>query len=173
MLSSRFSILRILLLGGFALGSLGLHGALAQEADHDHVHGVGQLNVAVDGDLLLIELISPAMDLLGFAHSPQTETQRLAVDAARAHLQAPERLFAPTPAAGCVRIATEIEIEIELDVDVYASYAFDCQHPLALRELSIGFFETFPDARALRVQLLTETRQDALELSPDDQRLPL
>lgn len=41
-----------------------------------HVHGIGELNVAIDGEALLVELISPAMDLVGFEHAPRTEAQR-------------------------------------------------------------------------------------------------
>ncbi|MFP4279541.1 MAG: DUF2796 domain-containing protein [Halochromatium sp.] len=207
----------ILILCGLALGAFGVDSGLAQADEQDeqedagyrdhgaHVHGVGHLNIAVDGDLLLIELISPAMDLLGFEHAPRTETQRQTIEATRAQLQAPEQLFTPTPAAGCV--ASVIELDLDLDepigeppasnaptheqahghnhehehehehgdheahADVYASYAFDCRQPQKLTELELGFFEAFPGARRLRVQLLTETRQDAFELTPSDRRL--
>jgi Protein of unknown function (DUF2796) len=48
--------------------------ALADEAEHrehgPHVHGVAQLNVALDGNVLWIELNSPAMNIVGFEHAP-------------------------------------------------------------------------------------------------------
>ncbi|MCF7994732.1 MAG: DUF2796 domain-containing protein, partial [Chromatiaceae bacterium] len=72
------------LLCALALGPLGLSSSLAHNEDEHyrqqgaHVHGVGQLNVAVDGSALLVELISPAMDLVGFEHAPRNEAQRTA-----------------------------------------------------------------------------------------------
>lgn len=198
---------RIAFLCGLTLAVLGADNGLAQSDDEQqtgyreqraHVHGVGQLNIAVEGDLLLIELISPAMDLLGFEHAPRTEAQRQAIETTRALLQAPQQLFAPTPAAGCVLTATEVDLgepigeqpaperhahaqdhghEHELapahddHADIDASYAFDCRQPQNLTELTIGFFDAFPDAQRLQVQLLTETRQHAFELTPNDRRL--
>lgn len=49
--------------------------------DHDdkiehigaHEHGVAQLNVVLDDDELKIELDSPAMNVIGFEHKPETE----------------------------------------------------------------------------------------------------
>ena len=63
---------RVLLALPFALLPLA---AMAHDHDHDHAehaslgaheHGVAQLNVALDGNTLEIELESPAMNLVGF-----------------------------------------------------------------------------------------------------------
>jgi Protein of unknown function (DUF2796) len=57
--------------------------ALADEAEHrehgPHVHGMAELNVALDGNVLWIELNSPAMNIVGFEHAPQSAEQKAAV----------------------------------------------------------------------------------------------
>lgn len=55
--------------------------------DHDHAHGslgkhehgVAQLNVALDGKTLELELDSPAMNLVGFEHAASTDADKAAV----------------------------------------------------------------------------------------------
>lgn len=63
--------------------------------DHDHAHGslgkhehgVAQLNVALDGKTLELELDSPAMNLVGFEHAASTDADKAAVAKARAQLE--------------------------------------------------------------------------------------
>lgn len=196
-----------------AIAQLGLAGSLAQAdsqspsyRDHGtHVHGVGWLNVAVDGDRLFIELISPAMDLIGFEHQPRNAKQRAELDAAHARLKQPETLFAPNAEAGCTLTTSEIDLGFdtqrdgggtdgktlnpaqghehehehehadehgnESHADVYASYVFECQQPLKLDAISIGFFQAFSRAQKLQAQLITEIRQEAVTLTRTDRRL--
>lgn len=70
-------------------------------ATHSHRHGVGELNIALDGDRLMIGLVSPAADLVGFEHAPETDAQRDRVSAMRARMNAPEDLFGLAARAGC------------------------------------------------------------------------
>ena len=43
---------------------------------HDaHVHGIGKLNVAFDGNNLIIELTSPAVNIVGFEHQAQNQKE--------------------------------------------------------------------------------------------------
>lgn len=53
--------------------------------DHDehehhgkHEHGVADLDIALDGKQLLVQLTSPAANFLGFEHQPSTEEQKKA-----------------------------------------------------------------------------------------------
>ena len=69
---------------------------LAQtERDLDsHEHGSALLNVAIDGNTLIIELESPWNNLIGFEHEPRTEEQHELVDNAMEQLNEAESLFA-------------------------------------------------------------------------------
>lgn len=68
---------------------------LAEHPAHGaHEHGVAHLNVAIEGDNLYIELISPAANIVGFEHHPRTEKQKTAVREAVKKLESVEKLFA-------------------------------------------------------------------------------
>ncbi|MGD1926709.1 MAG: DUF2796 domain-containing protein [Paracoccaceae bacterium] len=73
--------------------------ALAQHAAHEHGHG--DLKIAIDGDELQIELISPGADIVGFEHAPSTDADHAAVDAAVEKLKGAADLFPLPAAAGC------------------------------------------------------------------------
>ncbi|PYE84403.1 zinc uptake protein ZrgA [Pseudoroseicyclus aestuarii] len=75
-----------------------------------HEHGTGLLNIAVDGDQLLIELEAPGADITGFEHAPSTEAQETAVEEAREALSRPLELFVLTGDAGCTLDDATVEI---------------------------------------------------------------
>lgn len=66
-----------------------------------HEHGVGSLNLVVDGNVVEIELESPAINIVGFEHAPKDAAERATLDRAVATLKDGERLFGLPAAAGC------------------------------------------------------------------------
>lgn len=99
------------LLAPLALASSGSIAGDKHDHDHDHahdnrqheahVHGIGQLNLVLDGAELYIELDSPAANIVGFEHAPSSDADHAALDEAVKTLADGERLFRLTPAAGC------------------------------------------------------------------------
>ena len=67
-----------------------------------HEHGVGQLNIAVDGNTVAMEFHAPGADIVGFEHAAHDSADRAAVDAAVATLARPLDLFV-LPAAAAWR----------------------------------------------------------------------
>lgn len=94
-----------------ALVSCVLATAPAGAADK-HVHGHAALEVAVDGNRLLIVFESPLDNLVGFEHAPRTDKQKDAVRRMTAELNKPAQQFVPTAQARCtpepVRLASEV-----------------------------------------------------------------
>ena len=41
--------------------------------ESSHIHGIVEMNLAVEGSQLYIELISPAANIVGFEHAPSTD----------------------------------------------------------------------------------------------------
>lgn len=74
-----------------------------------HVHGIAQMNLAVEGKNVLLELASPAMNIVGFEYMPSTDEQRHAVHEAAEKLEDGSSLFEFSKAAGCTLISAEIE----------------------------------------------------------------
>jgi hypothetical protein len=166
-----------------------------EEHDHDHehehrehgahVHGVAELNVAVDGDSLLLELNTPAMNIVGFEHPPRTDEQRAAIDAARAQLADGAALFVPNAAAECAQSSQLVTLDLgdpedhdhakdaEVHSDAHGEWTFTCAKPTALEQLDVQLFEVFPGKEKLRVQLITPSGQRGDALTPEDHVLDL
>ncbi|QUJ67771.1 DUF2796 domain-containing protein [Photobacterium sp. GJ3] len=66
-----------------------------------HVHGQVELNMAQDGDDLLLEITAPAADVIGFEHPPETDAEQKALKDAILKLNRPEALLTLNASAGC------------------------------------------------------------------------
>ncbi|MEM6439193.1 MAG: DUF2796 domain-containing protein [Pseudomonadota bacterium] len=90
-------------LAGLLLGAIAapaLKGDAHRRLD-PHVHGLGALELAIDGTEVAMRFEAPAADIVGFEHAPSTEAQRAAVDQALLDLERPDALFVLPAAAGC------------------------------------------------------------------------
>ncbi|MEZ9813534.1 DUF2796 domain-containing protein, partial [Vibrio splendidus] len=58
-----------------------------------HVHGKVEVNIAQDGQELLVEVTAPGADVVGFEHAPETAEQNKVFEQAIAQLNKPEELF--------------------------------------------------------------------------------
>lgn len=78
-----------------------------------HEHGVGELNIAVAGSDLVIELHAPGADIVGFEHAAESDADKAAVEAALAVLGDLSNVIALPAAAECSVSAAEAELHIE------------------------------------------------------------
>jgi hypothetical protein len=76
---------------------------LAEEFEQHppHEHGKVTINAALDGNQLVIELDSPAVNVVGFEHEPRDDGERAAVSAAGKLLRDGRGLFAMPKEARC------------------------------------------------------------------------
>ena len=81
--------------------------AAAQQSAH--VHGIATLNLAMEGDELQIEFVSPAGNIVGFEHEAVTEAERRAIRDAIEQLRKGHELFDLPPAASCSLHVAEVE----------------------------------------------------------------
>lgn len=72
-----------------------------QAAEKAHEHGIGVLNLAVEGKEVEIEMTVPGADAVGFEHAPSNDKDRRAVESAIAKMKAADKLFMFPAAAGC------------------------------------------------------------------------
>ena len=177
---------RLLLALPFALLPLAMAHA-ADEHDHEHgslgahEHGVGTLNVALDGPTLELDLDGPSVNLVGFEHIATTDADKAKVASARAQLENPLVLFSLPRAAECVVEAQDLESPLfeaapeeaagtkteHHHSDIEAHYAFTCAKPAALKALDLAqFFKTFPGTQKIKVQLIGGSGQQGSELTP-------
>jgi len=183
--------LRLVVLAGTVLLAQAGHGVSAAEREHAaHLHGVGTLNVAIEGDEVEIELIAPGADIVGFEHAPETAADKAAVDNAVAALKNGAGLFAFPPGAGCRQEGAEVESALlddghsddeehvhgeeeegEAHAEFHAHYRFQCEVPDRLTHMDVTYFERFPMAAELEVQAISPQGQSAGELTPSAARL--
>jgi len=98
-----------------ALAALAAGPASAQQAPH--VHGAGELKIAVEGDTLYVIWESPLANLVGFEHAPRTAEEKAATKRAEDTVRDFTRLFRTPPAAGCALKAVAIESSGEHTAD--------------------------------------------------------
>ena len=74
-----------------------------------HVHGIATLNLAMEGDELEIEFVSPAGNIVGFEHEAVTAAERRAIRDAIKQLRKGNELFDLPLAASCSLQVAEVE----------------------------------------------------------------
>ncbi len=76
-------------------------GSAATRQHDSHTHGIGHLNVVLDGKELVLELRSPSANIVGFEHAPKNDEQTQAVEKAIALMKEGDKLFALPKQAEC------------------------------------------------------------------------
>ena len=99
--------LAIVIAGAFLAPSMS---SVAGELDA-HQHGQGTVNIVLEGSALLIELIAPGADIVGFEHAPSVAAERSAVAAAKERLSDPMGLFPLAPKADCTVKSADVSVE--------------------------------------------------------------
>lgn len=73
-----------------------------------HVHGSVEFNIAQDGQNLLVEILAPGADVVGFEHAPKNEQQTDTLNAAITNLNNADSILKLMPSAGCSLVSADI-----------------------------------------------------------------
>ena len=160
-----------------------------------HVHGIGSLAVAIEGNNIQMELIAPGMDIVGFEHEADTARQRRAVKAALADLKEPLNLFQLPEPAGCAVTSADVELVVEDREHIHSAreaeevdetdgheeakaddddnhhsefraiYAFTCVDAAQVQSINFRFFDRFHDAHDLNVTFIDADGEAAFAVS--------
>lgn len=158
----------------------GEHGSLDA-----HAHGAASLDMVLEDGMLQIDLLSPAMNLLGFEHQPNSDADRLKVAELRGALSKPQALFGLPQ--GCSLDKHELSSplfeaptanapghdgEHEGHNDVLASYSFDCRKAAPLASLDFSaLFSRYPGTESINVQLIGPNGQQGVALTAKSPKL--
>ncbi len=167
------------------------HVGAAEIRKHDvHVHGTARLDIAFVDGVLALDLNSPAMNIVGFEHAPGNEAQRGELKDALTALRDAGRMFGVTDAAGCRNVHSEAtraagkehekrdghdDDDAGSDTghsEIQVRYRYECRSPGELERIRVRLFELFPATEAIRVQILTDTAQRAMVLTPENPDVP-
>ena len=137
-----------------------------------HNHGVGKLDVSVDGEQLTLELELPLDSAVGFERAPKNDKERAALADAERLLKDAATLFVPTPAADCAIASVTVEVpytgkpsEGDGHADIDAHYVFRCATPTLLKSVETGLFKQLKRLYRIEARRTTPSGQGAARLS--------
>ncbi len=103
-------------------------GSAAKRQHDSHTHGIGHLNLVLDGNELVLELRSPSANVVGFEHAPKNEEQTQAVEKAIALMKEGDKLFALPKQAECSLHDAHVNTDmLEGHQDKHDSHSHDHQ----------------------------------------------
>jgi hypothetical protein len=179
-LTHRIILMKLLpILAATAIAATPLLAEETRQLD-SHEHGVGQLDIAFDGQQIAMELHAPGADIVGFEYMAESAQDRAAVDAAVAMLAGPLKLFVLPDAAECSVVQAAAELESEEDhpkesghTEFHAEYLLTCADPSAITEITFAYFDAFPNALEVEVQIISDAGATSFEVERDTPTLDL
>ena len=145
-----------------------------------HEHGVAQLGIAVEGQAITMEFEIPGADIVGFEHKPTKDSERLQVSEAIAALKDISSVIEIPANAGCKVTASAAELHGHSEhgdegghAEFHAEYALNCKDVKEVSGLAFSYFETFPNAEEIEVQLVTERGASKFEVFRSKPRIEL
>lgn len=142
------------------------------QAAKGHAHGVGTLDVAIDGQELTLSLELPLDAAVGFERAPKTPAEQAALADAAKRLQDPVP-FAPTVAAGCTLARAEVGVPFVGSAtaagehaDIAAAYVFRCAAPAALKGVETTLFKHFRRLYRIEARRIGPAGQGSGRLTP-------
>ena len=174
---------------------MNLYAESSHHGDHHkqeaHLHGLGEITLALEGDNIELNLESPAANIVGFEHRASTPDQRQRVNEAKATLESPKQLFTFS-GTRCELTALEVDVSAvqateesehkenkhdhhdhsdhekanhKTHSEVSANYRFQCDDGSRLAAITFNFFEHFPGTEKLDVEWVTDSNQGSAELT--------
>ena len=145
-----------------------------------HEHGVGRLDLAVDGAHVALELTLAAQDVVGFEHEAKSSDEKAKAAQAKSLLEDPAKLFGYPAAAGCTASVDDVSNSIEESEDeeageresgehaeYLASYVLRCKDISKLSSVTVKLFTAFPSLTAVKVQSATDKGQSSSVLTKE------
>jgi hypothetical protein len=140
-----------------------------------HEHGKVTINLAVQEQQLVIELHSPAVNVVGFEHEPRTDDERAAVRTASDLLKSGKGLFGLPKDALCVFEGADIKApkweqspeehgahdEHEHHADYEARFTYRCEAPGNLTWIEPWLLDKLRNVVEARVNVATATGQQS------------
>lgn len=153
-----------------------------------HEHGVGELNIAIQSNTMVLEFMIPGADVVGFEHEAKSEQDKAIVSAALTKFDDYNNIFIIPTNSKCILISSKININQEDEHDehddhdghddhdehqeeahneFYAKYTFECGDIKSLDLLEFPYFETFSNSGELEVQFVSEIGSTSFEVEAD------
>lgn len=147
------------------------------DSDHEqihqhgaHVHGAAILNWVMEGKTLQVSLQSPAMNMVGFEHRPDSDDEHQHVALMLENLNNTEKVV-QLMGGQCELLSTKIINPFEgvsdevMHAEITATYQFLCQAPSQLKTMTIELFDTFSRFERIDSQWIVDGKQGGATLN--------
>jgi Protein of unknown function (DUF2796) len=165
-------------------------GTAAEKRRHDtHVHGVAEINIAVEGTKATVEFRAPAESVMGFEHEAKSESDKKKRDAALEQLRVKGgQMVVFDPKLGCKSSDMKTAI-VETKGDsakaqagkdahkdqkqsgehreVHGTFAVACDMPLSGSRVKFSVSKVFRDIQEIKVQVLGDSGQSGATIKRD------
>jgi hypothetical protein len=123
-----------------------------------HQHGESRIAMAVDGQVLTLELTAPGEDVLGFEHAPKSAAQKNRYREVMILLQSASDMFEFDEKAACSPVGARVLEEMAgTDHDhgeFHIRYEYQCQKPDLLQQMKVLTFDHFSGMQRVKVIFL-------------------
>jgi hypothetical protein len=185
---SCFSCVLGIVLGMFSFGP----GAAAEKRHHDaHVHGVAEVNIAVEGSKADVEFRAPAESVMGFEHEAKSASDKKKRDAALKTMQTKmDQMVIFDAKLSCKFSEVKTAVVEEKDEpsksqsaksahnhkdekktgehrEVHANFSVMCAKPLAGSRVTFGVHKAFRSIDQIKVQVLGDAKQSGATIKKD------
>ena len=157
-----------------------------------HEHGVGELNIATEGDVIEFEFMVPGADIVGFEYVAKSDTDIASIKKALQTLENYENVFTLPKNSRCQLTKKQVSLkedEDELDEheghddhdehdhdehaeenhnEFYAKYSFECGDIKAVNKVEFPYFSTFPNSGELEVQFISSIGSVSFEVEAEE-----
>ena len=154
-----------------------------------HEHGVGELNIAIEGNAIDFEFFIPGADIVGFEYEAKTESDIALVNAALEKFGNFDNIFSLPESSNCNLVNSEIGVNQDDDHDEHddhdghdehddhneeahnefvAHYSFNCENIKEIDRISFPYFTNFPNSGELEVQFVSEKGSTGFEVEGDE-----
>jgi Protein of unknown function (DUF2796) len=165
-------------------------GGAAEKRRHEaHVHGVAEINIAVEGTKATVEFRAPAENVMGFEHEAKSESDRKKRDAALDQLRAKrDQMVLFDAKLGCKSSDVKTAIvepkgdhakaqsgkDAQKDQkksgehrEVHGTFSVACDKPLAGSRVAFGVSKVFRDIQEIKVQVVGDSGQSGATIKRD------
>ena len=125
-----------------------------------HVHGVGTLNIAQDGNNLLFEFEIPGNDIVGFEYEAKEEDDINKVKNALDILSDHKNMILPSGAGKCqIESYTANVINEGKHSEFLSNYKFNCENISELKLVYIKYFKNFENGKKLNIKIYGQNKK--------------
>ena len=131
-----------------------------------HIHGVGTLNIAQEGNILLFEFEIPGNDIVGFEYEAKEKEDLKSVNNALKTLSDYKNMILPSGSGKCKLETSSANLVNEgKHSEFISSYKFNCNNIKELKVVYIKYFKNFVNGKKLNIKIYGENKKSAYVIS--------